>query len=108
MTMTATTIHTKNGTTSMVYHNTEVATMSPWVNQRDSPGVNNKVTVTLDTGGWVTKTTKKRMNQFAQLFDLPFMVYQEKGELIVEVLRGNNPATYVFDDNGSMRLVLEW
>ncbi len=31
--------------------------------------------VTLDTGGWWTATTKKRMNQAARFFSLDFYVY---------------------------------
>ena len=37
-------------------------------------------TITLNSGGWQTVTTKKRMNEAADAWDLGFGVYQEKGE----------------------------
>tara|TARA_R100000306_G_C4264882_1_gene87160 strand:+ start:173 stop:514 length:342 start_codon:yes stop_codon:yes gene_type:complete len=33
--------------------------------------------ITLDTGGWFTSTTKVRMNQASNTFDLGFRVYQK-------------------------------
>lgn len=40
--------------------------------------------IQLDTGGLKTKTTKNRMNQTSDLFDLGFSVYQEKKEWFVD------------------------
>lgn len=35
--------------------------------------------VTLDTGGWWTSTTKRRMNTAFEFVHLPFKVYQKRG-----------------------------
>jgi len=54
------------------YHNTLVA-------QRDGD------IIRLNSGGWLTATTKLRMNQFANQFcDGKFKVYQHKGEWYVQ------------------------
>jgi hypothetical protein len=42
-------------------------------------------TVTLNTGGWNTVTTRARMNQAANEFNLGFRVFQEKHSLYVRV-----------------------
>jgi len=63
---TATTIATQNGVTVVTYHNTKVV-------QWDTN------TITLDSGGWRTVTTKTRMNQASNQFDLKFTVCQTKG-----------------------------
>jgi hypothetical protein len=48
----------------VTYHGTDVVT---WDND----------TITLNTGGWFTVTTKARMNQTASQFNLGFTVYQK-------------------------------
>lgn len=70
---TATTVRTEFGVgkLSVVYHSTEVVKVA-----MDG-------TVTLNTGGWRTATTKARMNQAANEFGLSFSVYQEKGDWFV-------------------------
>ena len=108
MAMTATTISTTNGKTVMTYHNTIVASVTPWTNCVYPTGCNNKVTVELNTGGYYSVTTKRRMNQFAAMFKLPYTVYQVKGEFIVEVVKGNNPAKYNFGKDDTLELILEW
>ena len=40
-------------------------------------------TIILDSGGWRTNTTKLRMNQAANEFDLHYHVYQENHEWFV-------------------------
>ncbi len=40
--------------------------------------------VRLNSGGWHTATTKKRMNQASQEFNLGFAVYQKQREWFVE------------------------
>ena len=42
-------------------------------------------TVTLNSGGWQTVTTKARMNQVAKHYGLPFGVYQQNHEWFVQV-----------------------
>lgn len=45
--------------------------------------------VTLNSGGWETVTTKRKMNQAANQFALRFCVYQRKGEWFVDIKRNN-------------------
>ena len=71
----ATTITTTNGVTIVIYHNTKVV---KW----------DKDKITLDSGGWRTKTTKNRMNQASNQFGLGFQVYQSKGEWFVSTKDG--------------------
>lgn len=56
---------------SVVYHSTEVV----------------KATadrIVLNTGGWLTATTKARMNQASQEFGLGYSVYQVNGRWFVD------------------------
>ena len=46
-------------------------------------------TVTLNSGGYETVTTKRKMNQAANQFALGFGVYQRKGEWYVDDAQGN-------------------
>ena len=63
--------------TKVVFHNTVVAKF-------------DNETIVLNTGGWETPTTKKRMNQTSEQFNLGFRVFQKdwtwfaefKGEVI--------------------------
>lgn len=55
---------------AVTYHETEVARI-------------DGDTVTLDSGGWRTVTTKRRMNQASKEWGRGFRVYQEKGEWFV-------------------------
>jgi hypothetical protein len=48
----------------MTYHNTEVVHATPQ-------------TITLQTGGWFTATTKTRMNQASNQYDLGYEVFQK-------------------------------
>lgn len=57
------------------YHDTEVITATV--------PVNGRVNVTLDSGGYRTKTTKRRMNQASQQWGLSLWVYQHKGKWFV-------------------------
>ena len=67
---TATTVQSGNGSTNVVYHTTTVVSF-------------NSERITLDTGGWRTNTTKTRMNQAANQFDLGFNVWQKDYEWFV-------------------------
>lgn len=62
---TATTIRKEGLKTIIRYHNTDVVTFTP-------------DTITLDTGGWWTVTTKNRMNQTSNQYNLGYYIYQEK------------------------------
>lgn len=69
--MTATTIRTHEGRTFVQYHNTIICSFTD-------------KEILLDTDGWFTATTKKRMNMASQQFNLGFVVSQRKGEWVVE------------------------
>lgn len=62
-----TTIQNIEGVLTVTYHETPVV----------KAGID---TIVLNTGGWKTNTTKTRMNQASNQFDLGFGVYQRKGE----------------------------
>ncbi len=70
---TATKVREENGMTHVRYHNTDVVSF-------------NDSVVILRTDGWKTVTTKARMNQTANEYNLPFSVYQDKGQWMVTVL----------------------
>ena len=61
----ATTVHGNGRETTVTYHETAVVVVN-----------HNFSTITLDSGGWRTTTTKARMNQTANYFDLDFNVRQ--------------------------------
>ena len=63
----ATSVVTENGITSVYYHGTPVV--------RWGGGL-----IILNTGGWFTPTTKTRMNQAANQYELGFSVYQKAGQ----------------------------
>jgi hypothetical protein len=58
----ATTILTVDGYIVVVYHSTPIVSF-------------NADRIILDHGGWMTETTKRRMNQAANQFGLGFQVY---------------------------------
>ena len=66
-----TTITTDNGTTEVVYHSTKVVKF-------------NSETITLNTGGWDTTTTKRRMNQVSDTYGLEYRVFQKNWDWFVE------------------------
>ena len=78
----ATSVVCTNGRITVVYHNTRVVDVTP-------------EHITLDTGGWKTVTTKRRMNQASVQFNLGYSVYQQKGHWFVRY-RG---VTRQFDQN---------
>lgn len=51
--------------TSVVYHQTAIV-------------IFDQNTIQLNSGGWLTATTKKRMNQTSGQYSLGFGIYQEK------------------------------
>ena len=59
-----------SGGTEVRYHGTAVVSF-------------NDNEITLRTGGWKTATTKKRMNQTSDQFDLEFNVYQKSYQWFV-------------------------
>ncbi len=65
----------KNGLLSVVYHATEVVKVEDGF-------------ITLDHGGWLTTTTKTRMNQASNQFGLGFYVFQKAGEWFITLPTG--------------------
>jgi len=61
---TATGVFTDNGFTNVVYHQTAVVKF-------------NHEKIILNSGGWNTATTKSRMNQASNQFDLEYYVFQK-------------------------------
>jgi hypothetical protein len=68
-----TSIRTEDCITYVRYHNTDVVKFS-------------RHDVWLDSGGWMTVTTKTRMNQAARQFGLPYTVYQRNFKWYVDVM----------------------
>lgn len=52
--------------------------------------------ITLDSGGWQTVTTKRKMNQAARQFGLGYSVYQREFKWFVDLPNGE---TVPFEDN---------
>lgn len=67
---THTAIVREGSATEIIYHGTKVVVFS-------------KDTITLNTGGYKTATTKRRMNEVSDTFALGFTVNQIKGQWIV-------------------------
>jgi len=68
----ATSVEFEDDLTKVYYHSTPVVSFNP-------------EKIILDSGGWKTATTKKRMNQVAREFNLGDLgVWQKKGDWFVE------------------------
>jgi len=80
--------YSDNSTTKVILYSTKIV---EWNHNRDSIIHNN--------GGWMTVTTKRRMNQVAEQFDLGFTVYQKDFEWYV-VLNGQ---TLPFENGMELR-----
>ena len=66
-----TTIRTESNITLVRYHSTDVVRFSPnWI--------------VLDSGGYRTYTTKKRMNQTSQVYNLGYTVFQKNYDWFVD------------------------
>lgn len=83
-----TTVRTNNGITTVQLHDTNVATF-------------NEKEITLNTGGFFTNTTKRRMNQAAQTFNLGFMVYVKDFQWFAEY-KGK---TFSFNDGNVLTIL---
>lgn len=59
---------------SVIYHKTEVVKYNTTTKK-----------LVLNTGGWLTKTTKTRMNQASNQFNLGYSVKQIKGQWLVSI-----------------------
>jgi len=65
------TSHKSGGNIVVTYQGTNVVTF-------------NDKTIILDPNGWWTKTTKRRMNQASEEYDLGYWVYQKTGQWYVD------------------------
>ena len=74
---------TPNGDLATIYHETAIYTK-------------NRNTVTLNSGGWETVTTKRRINQCFERDNLPYKVYQKVG--IWYVYDANTDNSMLFRD----------
>lgn len=70
-TMVSTDISQKAGNTIMSYRGTNVVSF-------------NDKNINLDPNGWWTKTTKRRMNQASEEYNLGYWVYQKRGQWYVD------------------------
>lgn len=70
----ATTISRKDGVLRVTYHSTVIVEVAA------------NGDITLNNGGWMTQTTKTRMNQAASQFELGYHVYQEDNRWYVRTL----------------------
>lgn len=78
----ATSVFSENGNTNVVYHATKVVRF-------------NDKEIELNTGGWRTNTTKTRMNQASNQFDLGYVVRQKDYDWFVDY----NGSTIPFNDS---------
>lgn len=76
----ATTIAARDGNTVITYHSTAIVEFDADF-------------ITLRTGGYETVTTKRKMNQAANQFDLGYSVFQKRGIWFVNY----NGSTYEFE-----------
>jgi len=60
----------ENGNVFVRYHNTDVVTITDH-------------SVILNHGGWITRTTLRRMNQASEQWNLGYRVFQRKGHLML-------------------------
>lgn len=66
-----TSVFTEDGYTKVIYHNTAVVKF-------------NRDEIILNSGGWLTNTTKTRMNQASNQYCLAIRVYQKNHDWFVE------------------------
>jgi len=86
-----TSIKTVDGLTTVNYISTDVVRFTDNI-------------IMLDTGGWNTVTTRRRMNQASAQFDLHYRVCSERGSLWCHYKVGNYDNLYKFENR---RLVLD-
>jgi hypothetical protein len=84
-----TVVRRADGVLRVTYHNTDVVT------------VHANGSITLDTGGWKSVTTKARMNQAANQYGLNFRVHQDDFAWFVTTFDANGKvlSQFCFDGN---------
>ena len=93
--LTATSVRTVNGITICRYHNTDIATFN-----------HTTKTVTLNSGGWHTATTKRRINQCFVAWGLPYHLFQSTHQWYVTRHIGNGweDTAVSFKDNMTLEV----
>ena len=100
---------TEDGKKTVRYHDTDVVTWDDNV-------------IILDTGGWKTKTTRLRMNQVSEVYNLGYRVWQKdwvwyvdyKGETLEWLPKGHTDLTYILRrerqwcPSGSVRTLVDY
>jgi hypothetical protein len=71
-----TTVSVRDGMICVTYHNTDVVRF-------------NDSIIELDTGGYYTATTARRMNEASDCFGLGYHVKRERGEYVVSLKTGS-------------------
>lgn len=87
------TVAKDNGITTVTYHETAIVVFD------------NKE-IMLNNGGYFSPTTKKRMNQVAEEYSLPYFVYQEKKKWWVRVDHVNG-FTYNIPYSNGIKIILD-
>ena len=105
----ATTVRSEDESTVVRYHDTDIVkftkSMEPF---RHISGPELPITtVVLNTGGYWTATTKRRMNEVSVQYNLGFQVFQKKGKWYVA---GAHDASHIFatfeGDSASFSLIV--
>lgn len=90
---------TDDGTRRVYYHRTPVVEWTDGAARKDG-----KVTVTLRSGGYETVTTKRRMNEVSEHYDLGFHVSQADYVWSVTVQTHDGPKTLPFENGMSFEV----
>ena len=103
----ATTVRSEDESIIVRYHDTDIVKFTKEINTAPSDPLLYRVQVKLDTGGWWSATTKKRMNEVSAHYELGFQVFQKKGKWYVA---GAHDASHIFatfeGDSASFSLIV--
>ena len=103
----ATSVRSEDEKIIVRYHDTDIAKFTKEINTTLSDSRLYRVNVELNTGGWWSATTKKRMNEVSAHYGLGFQVFQRKGKWYVA---GANDASHIFTtfkgDSASFSLIV--
>jgi hypothetical protein len=89
-----TTIHTENDTVNVVHHSTKII----------QHNLVNK-TIKLNNGGWFSKTTKDRMNEYFNDSGLnSFGVFQKKGDWFVLTPNNDHKNTLPYENDMTLEV----
>ena len=89
----ATTVRSEDESIIVRYHDTDIVKFTKEKGDSLPFLCNGLTTVELNTGGWWSATTKKRMNEVSAHYRLGFQVFQKKGKWYVA---GAHDASHIF------------